>query len=192
MALLAFGRWHINHEYGLYGISELQKEDQLIIDENKTFTICQYDDGPVVDLGKSLIFLSSRKNYNGIDIPLLSSPHKKPFIKPSKKYLCSFVGRKSTHPIREIMFQQLNRGDVFLYDGDNGSRFFVKKTLESYISLCPRGYGGSSFRFFESMQLGIVPFLIGDIDTRPFKRFINWDEISFFSDSTSLIENLIV
>jgi len=35
------------------------------------------------------------------------------------------------------------------------------------------------------MQLGVVPFLISDIDTRPFKRFINWQESSLFSESAS-------
>jgi hypothetical protein len=30
------------------------------------------------------------------------------------------------------------------------------------------------------MQVGSVPCLIGDIDTRPFKSQIRWDEISFY------------
>lgn len=53
------------------------------------------------------------------------------------------------------------------------------------------GYGGSSFRFFEAMQLGIVPFLIGDIDTRPFKKFINWGKVSFYSNSVSDFTNVL-
>lgn len=186
-------RWHLNHDYGKSGLNELQYEvDKSIIQDIKTFTICQYGDGPVANLGKATLFVSSRKNNNGIDIPLLSSPHKKPFFNPSKKYIVSFIGRVSTHPIRQEMIESLKKqNDIYICDGNKGSKFFVKKMLESYISLCPRGYGGSSFRFFESMQLGVVPFLIGDIDTRPFKKFIDWNEISFFSNSTSCLTQMI-
>ncbi|MDP2217467.1 MAG: exostosin family protein [Methanolobus sp.] len=186
-------RWHLNHDYGKWGLIELQNEiDKTIIDDRRTFTICQYDDGPVVDVGKTVQFLGSRKTESYRDSPLLSSPHKKPFLKPSKKYLASFTGRLSTHPIRQEISEQLkNRDDIYINDGDKGSKFFVKKMLQSHIALCPRGYGGSSFRFFEAMQLGMVPFLIGDIDTRPFKEFINWDEVSFFSNNASHLAEIL-
>ena len=178
-------RWHLIHNYAKTGLEELQREvDKSILDDNKTFTICQYDDGPVVNLGKTTIFLSSRKMQEGIDIPLLCLSHRKPFFRSPKKYLASFIGRLSTHYIRQEMAECLkNREDVYISDGDKGTEFFVKKTLESYIALCPRGYGGSSFRIFEAMQLGVVPFLISDIDTRPFKKFISWNEVSLFTNS---------
>lgn len=186
-------RWHLNHNYGKSGLDKLEEGvDNSMLNESKTFTICQYDDGPIANLGKTTVFLSSRKDENGIDMPLLSSPHKNPFFKSSKKYFASFVGRLKTHPIRQEMVEQLkNCENIYILDGNKGKKFFTKKILESYIALCPRGYGGSSFRFFEAMQLGVVPFLIGDIDTRPFKKFIKWDEVSFFSNSVSnLIEML--
>ncbi len=178
-------RWHLNHDYGKEGRSELQRlVDESIIDDSKTFTICQYDDGPIADLGETAIFLSSRQTENGNDIPLLCSPHHRPFIRRRKKYLASFVGRLSTHIIRREMADQLQDHEaIFIYDGDEGEKFFVNRTVESYVALCPRGYGGSSFRFFEAMQLGVVPFLIGDRDTRPFKRSIEWDEVSLFANS---------
>lgn len=178
-------RWHVSHNHAKEGLPELQEEiNKCILDDEKTFIICQYADGPIVNLGKTRLFLASRNNDSAIDIPLLSSPHKKPFLNSPKKYLASFVGRLSTHPLRQQMFEELkNRNDIFIYDGIKSSRFFVKRILQSYISLCPRGYGGSSFRFYESVQLGVVPFLIGDIDTRPFKKFINWAEISLYVKS---------
>lgn len=183
-------RWHINHDYAASGLEELQQAvDQAIIDDNKTFTICQYDDGPLVKLGSSKQFLASRKTAIGIDIPLLCSPHKLPFIRPLKKYTASFIGRFFTHPIRQQMADVLkDRKDIFLYDGDKGTKFYLQKMLRSKIALCPRGYGGSSFRFFESMQLGLIPFLIGDLDTRPFKSFFSWNEFSLYS---STIEDII-
>jgi hypothetical protein len=74
-----------------------------------------------------------------------------------------------------------NRPDVMVIDGDQGSRAFVRMTMASLAALAPRGYGGSSFRFFEAMQLGVVPILIGEYDTRPFKPFIDWDRCSFYA-----------
>jgi len=186
-------RWHLNHDYGKTGLIDLQNEiNSIILDDRKTFTVCQYDDGPIVDLGSTRIFLSSRKTSNGIDIPLLCSPHRLPFFKPSIKYLASFIGRSSTYSLRNEMLNEVKkRNDVFIFDGDKGTDFFVRKTLQSKIALCPRGYGGSSFRFFEAMQLGVVPFLIGDIDTRPFKNYIDWDAISFYLPTVEGINTIL-
>ncbi len=186
-------RWHLNHDYARNGLEELQAEvGRCMLNDSKTFTICQYDDGPVVHLAATKIFWASRRTADGIDIPLLCSPHRAPFFKPRKKYRASFVGRVSTHPLRQAMAEVFKkRTDVFIFDGDKGTRFYVRTMLESYIALAPRGYGGSSFRFFEAMQLGVVPFLIGDLDTRPFKKFINWDELSLFSQSASELNDTL-
>jgi hypothetical protein len=186
-------RWHLNHDFGRTGLHELKQEvDRAIIDDSKTFTICQNDDGPIVDTGKTTLFLASRKSPYGVDIPLLCSPHQVPAIKPAKKYLASFIGNVKTHPIRREMVNHLvHRPDVYIYDGHLGASFFVEKVLESLIALCPRGYGGSSFRFYEVMQLGVVPFLIGDIDTRPFKKFILWDNVSLFTQSVSDVNRIL-
>ncbi len=176
-------RRHHNKGTSNAALKELQeKVDKIIVNSKKTFTICQYDDGPMVKLGKGQVFLSSRKSYVGLDIPLLSATHRFPLFKQSKKYLASFVGRFSTHPIRQRMAEKLsNRPGLFIKDGEISEGDFVKLILRSYVSLCPRGYGGSSFRFFESLQLGVVPLMIGNVDTRPFKEFIDWNAISFFA-----------
>ncbi len=149
-------RWHVIHDYAQTDLAELQQGvDNSILDDSKTFTICQYDDGPVVNLGKTTIFLGACKTEEGIDIPLVFSPHRKPFFKSSKKYLASFVGRCRTHPLRQEMVEQLkDRDDIYLCDGHKSTKFYVRNMLESYIVLCPRGYGGTSFRFFEAIQLG--------------------------------------
>jgi len=197
-------RWHVNHDFGEKGLGELQEEiNRVILNGEKTFTICQYANGPLVDLKKTKLFLSSRMNSNGFDIPLLSTSHKK--MKVNKKYLASFIGKFDAHSIRQEIADLLkDRKDISIIDIGKNKRSiwnrvfpnrytytFVKNILQSYISLCPRGYGGDSFRSYESMQLGVVPFFIGDIDTRPFKRFINWDEISFYTDNADDVAKII-
>lgn len=186
-------RWHVNHDYAQKGKKELQKiVDASLINPKKTFSICQYDDGAVINISEVTMLLSSRKSMQGIDIPLLSKPHLLPLLKPKKKYLASFMGRLSTHKDRLLMASKLiDEPEVKVFDGNFGTQQYLKTILSSSISLCPRGYGGSSFRFFESMQLGVVPFLIGEIDSRPFKNEINWDEISLYSNSMNQLIPMI-
>lgn len=186
-------RWHVSHDYARSGLEELQQEiDRSIINDRKTFIVCQYADGPTVDVGNSLQFLGSRKVQNAKDIPLISQDHIIPFIKPRKKYKASFVGRLNTHPIREELHDALkHRKDVRVFDIHNDKKLFEKMMFKSHIALCPRGYGSSSFRFFEAMQMGCVPMLIGDMDVRPFKTFIDWDDISFYTDNVDGVIDIL-
>lgn len=206
--------WYLKNNYGQSGNFKLAHDSQrVIIDDRKTFTICQYSDGPGVYLGETIIFQSSRRTNTGVDIPTLCDPHKKPRILPPKKYLASFIGRFGTHRVRSEMSNILkNRDDVYIHDGilknqyklsilkkleyyriipkKRREKYFVNTILKSYISLAPRGYGGGSFRFYESMSLGVVPVLIGDIDVRPFKKFIDWDINSFYCNDVNEIYNI--
>lgn len=182
-------RWHLNHDYARSGLEELQQEvNSVMLRDDKTVTICQYDGGPIVNLGRTKQFLASREDESGLDIPLLSEPHRVPLFRPRRKYLASFVGRLATHPTRLRMADAVrSRDDVLLVDGDHGPRFFVRACLASDLVLAPRGSGGSSFRFFEAMQLGVPPILLGDLDTRPFKSQIDWSSCSFYlNDPTRL------
>lgn len=188
-----WNNWLVTHDYGRKNLHKLQNEvDKCVIDDNKTFTICRYADGPVVQTGKMVHFLCSRKARAGFDIPNICSPHRIPWPLPKKRYLASFVGALRTSEIRGRMAENFKDvQDVLIVDRRGGEDYFVRVMLKSYVALSPRGYGGSSFRFYEAMQLGIVPFLIGDIDHRPFKKYIDWDAISFYAvDEKGLEEKL--
>jgi len=79
--------WHINHDYAKTGLAELQREvKRVILDDKKTFTVSQYALGPLVDMGKTVLFLSSRQSEKGIDIPLLSPFYKEIDHLLNKKY----------------------------------------------------------------------------------------------------------
>lgn len=183
-------RWLLNHDFGKKDLHLLQNAvDKINKFSEKTFTICQNDDGPMIDLKNAIVFLGSRKTDEGLDAPLLCDPHRLPFFIPGKKYLASFIGRTDTHQVRQSMKSILSSNkNILILEGNLGTRKYVKTMLNSYVALCPRGYGGSSFRFYEAMQLGVVPFLIGEPDTRPFKKFIPWEEISEY---TADVENVV-
>jgi hypothetical protein len=180
-------RYHLSNEYGRFGLEELQAgADEVLRLGKPTFTICQYDDGPKIKLGETRLYLSSRKTDEGFDAPLLASPPPTPFLKgqKTKKHLASFVGRADTHEVRRHLLDSL-KGIDSAYSNTKSMRprKFSRLLRESVITLAPRGYGGSSFRFFEALQCGSIPWLIGDLDTRPFKDDIDWDRGSFYSSS---------
>lgn len=181
---------------------ELQKEvDRVIIDPAKTFTICQRGEGPIVNLGEAKVFISSRATATGYDIPLLGEDHPVlPGVK--KKWLASFTGRimmdepgYRTDMVKSLegMSDLLIRGWKFREPEKAGYQSdYVRDILEAYLVLCPRGYrGGSSFRFYEAMQLGVAPFLIGDIDNRPFKEFLDWSKVCIYSTSCAGLPDLL-
>lgn len=173
-------------------IPKLQHQvDSVIIDDSKTFTVVQYNPGPLVDLRKTILFLASRRSEKGIDIPLLCDGHE---ISKSyeKQYLACFGGLMWTHKIRSQLAGHFREDrSVNIKEIKDDAHLFVDMIMESYIALCPRGTGGDSFRFYEAMELGVVPFSIGDIDPRPFKKFIDWDQISFYATNVKEVGEIL-
>jgi hypothetical protein len=178
-------------EAGLDGITQYLSD----ITKDKTkkyFTVCCMDNGPLGtpyrrgNMSDCYIFngcLGDQEVENDriINIPLITTEWKAK-SRLERKYTASFIGRRGTHPIRDEMFSRLqSRSDVMLKDGYLTD--YADVISDSYLSLCPRGNGITSFRFFESMQLGVVPVLISDHDVRPFNDRICWDEISFYVKS---------
>lgn len=175
--------WLVIHKHGKRNLQELQNEvDRCMNNDDKTFTICRMASGPMVRTGRMIQFLGSRRTQEGYDVPNLCLPHEVTRLLPKKKYLACFVGTLKTSKIRMRMAEDFkNSGDILVANRGKGEDYFVRTMLESYVALSPRGYGGGSFRFYEAMQLGVVPFLISDIDHRPFKEFIDWSKISFYA-----------
>lgn len=189
-----FNKFYCNHWGDKSEI--IQSEILRLISRNKpTFTICEYDlksFHPDFDFCNMVIFSGSRMADNGcIDIPLLCSPHQELPYRENRRWLATFMGKFETHGIREEMRQALEgRRDVYLSESKD-TQAYIELMADSYIALAPRGYGGQSFRFYEAMQFGCVPMLIGDVDTRPFKKWIDWENFSFFCTSTNDLTYLL-
>jgi hypothetical protein len=135
------------------------------------FTIVQHDDGPLLDLPKGTIIFGACTGtlplpliYEDITNTLLMAPRLK------KDLLASFVG-SITHPIRDAMCNAVKGHNDIICNGKNGwtpsvpsdlADQFIALTLRSKFCLAPRGYGRSSFRFFEAMLLDTIPVYIWD------------------------------
>ena len=86
------------------------------------------------------------------------------------KFLFSFLGRESTHPVRSDILR-LDGAASPCVDVDSAperlagfdySQSYRNLIVDSKFVLCPRGFGASSIRTFEVMAAGRVPVIISD------------------------------
>lgn len=163
--------------------------------DNGYFTITQYDDGPLLKLPENTLKFGACSG----DIPLpliyqdinntLDSMPKKTF--KEKDILCSFVGNVTSNHVlpnvRQVMFSHLNKNTNFKMINSGGwtpkvnenlQQVFINTTIQSKFALAPRGYGRSSFRFFECFQLGTIPIYIwNDVNWLPFQDVIDYKQL---------------
>ncbi|NDA89329.1 MAG: glycosyltransferase [Alphaproteobacteria bacterium] len=158
--------------------------------ENGYFTVVQYDDGPLLNLPNNTIVYGACSG--NIPIPLIYEDKNNTLLNtPKKSYneknvLCSFVGT-ITHNVRQTIVEQLSSNQNFTMNVKNGwstdipknnQDSFIELTVNSKFSLAPRGYGRSSFRFFEIYKLGSIPVYIwDDIEWLPYKELIDYSKI---------------
>jgi len=170
--------------------------------ENGYFTIIQHDDGSLLNLPENTIIYGACSG--NIQIPLiyedknntLNNQIKKKYNE--KKILSSFVGT-NTHFVRNICINKLsNLSDFHFIIKNNWSvdveenlqQKFIENTINSKFALAPRGYGRSSFRFFEILKLGTIPIYVwDDIEWLPYKDIIDYKKLCI-SINISEIDNL--
>ena len=69
----------------------------------------------------------------------------------------------------------LNSGNTSESD-DDFRRKFVENIVDSDYTLCIRGLGNNSIRFFETLCCGRIPIFVNTDSTLPFDNLINWKE----------------
>lgn len=170
------------------------------------FTICQHikyrEIIPVLRrLGINVLFAPhapKRQQYK--DITVLPFPlYPNNGIDPAKEkdILYSFIGLES-HPIRIKIFALLRRPDIIIkkrgcwhfylrFKGkivplkwsprrEEERKEYQDVLARSRFSLCPRGTGPSTIRFWESLQAGAIPVLLSDAMALPKIKGINWND----------------
>jgi hypothetical protein len=155
----------------------------------KYFTIVQHDDGPQLILPSQTVVFGACTGT--IPLPLIYEDTTNQLLmapRMTKNMLASFVGTKTTHPLRGEMVRHLEGKQGIQYQGapvwkvnvvEQDAARFVEWTLRSKFCLAPRGYGRSSFRFFEAMQLDTIPVYIwDDIEWLPYKDILDYSTFS--------------
>lgn len=143
---------------------------------NGFFTVIQYDDASLLQLPPNTVIYGACSG--DVPIPLiyedtkntLPSITKLPFHE--KSILCSFVGSVTSNNIQPNVRMEMkklmgiNNFALHFTDGwtpqvsNQNKSLFINTTQKSKFALAPRGYGRSSFRFFEVLQMGVVPIYV--------------------------------
>jgi len=134
-------------------------------------TVSQNDRG--MDSGSRLstlahtnILVLSAGGYGHVPIPLFIreiQPPEKPKPMGNRTYLVSYMGSmghaNDLRPNMKTRTQSLSKDLGFKsYFGFHKNRSkWIDVMRDSKVSLCPRGYGRSSFHIVEALQLGLIP-----------------------------------
>ena len=171
------------------------------------YTIVQYDDSCLLNLPLDTIVYGACSGDRSI--PLIYEDKNNKLLSMNKKnfheknIFCSFVGSityNNLEPnVRKIMVEKLNKNEKYVIKLTEGwsdsvdinkQNNFIETTINSKFCLAPRGYGRSSFRFFEIFQLGSIPiYLWNDIIWLPFQDIIDYKKICIVLN-ISEIDNL--
>lgn len=163
--------YYVKHNYGtdLAANRAIQTFIDNLPRNKKYFTICQYDDGPMVDFGNLDIKVFGMGG-GRVDIPIpliwdMPKDHR-PLIHPNtaenKTYTYNFIGRE-THPIRrDILNSPHEVGTNYVSSKEHNYIEYTSIIAQSKFTLCPRGYGKTSFRIAEALKYGSIPVYISD------------------------------
>ena len=189
----------------LHTINDLVIDLSNLDKGKKYFTVSQHDDAPAVHLlpPDTINFSAGGNQPNTIPIPLICSAIPNP-PNQKKDIFCSFVGSITApstffgvlaHDIRIKMLKVLKDKPEYLLKPRNWSEeikkerqdLFLDITSRSKFTLCPRGYGATSYRMYEAMQLGSVPvYIYNDFPFIPYSDKINWDEIAILINQNDM------
>lgn len=193
-------KWTAIYNHHRYLTKELQKDIANLDTQKKYFTVSQHDDAPEEKLPPNTINFSAGGNAIGtIPIPLICSPIKN-LATQYKDIFCSFVGSVPppiggnctlAYNLRMEMLNTLvNISDYTLKPRHwtlevkkERQDLFLDITSRSKFTLCPRGYGATSFRLYEAMQLQSIPVYIFTKEPfLPFALDIDWTKLCILVD----------
>lgn len=176
------------------------------LDQSKAYwTLSQHDDGIRQRLPPNTLHFAAGGLGGGIPIPLICSPIPTDDFMTcglsDKQFFCSFVG-SLTHNIRAKLFTTYKHNKLFYFSNPhqwsqtvkpNFLHQFLNITSQSVFALAPRGYGLSSFRLYEILQLGAIPVYISDKHWLPFTNEIDWNEfcVLLTDDDIPYLENIL-
>jgi len=143
------------------------------------------------------LLVLSAGGYGHIPVPLLKQQEKKmnqERTMSERSSLFSFAGSLSTAPLRQEMHNYLSAVDHSrINNGSNVTQFYKHYKggkwrdvmLSSHLSMCPRGFGRTSFRLAEALQMGLIPvYIYSDVAWVPYADLFN--QIGFTANMTSI------
>ena len=185
--------YYISRDYAQQDISEINTFLDTLDKSKEYFTIIQWDDGIVNPFEYKNIYVfgqgggGAKKGYIGdYPIPLICQPN--PSIKiQNKDIFASFVGGiHGRSSCREDLYNNLKNNNKYLFQESIGYDAFSNIMSRSVFSLCPRGYGATSFRICEALQHNSIPVYISDKPWIPFNDMIDFNDYGVFIHSKDI------
>jgi hypothetical protein len=197
--------WTDIYLYSSFLLNPLQDDLNSLDPKSYYFTVSQHDDAPYQSFPPNTLKFSAGGNIeNTIPIPLICSPIVYNKELKEKDVFCSFVG-SITSPISKwgivsynLRIQMLetlvNNKDYILKPKNWGPNvekdrqdLFLDLTSRSKFTLCPRGYGATSFRLYEAIQLKSIPvYIYYEKPHLPFDKKIKWEDFCVLIDSKNM------
>jgi hypothetical protein len=184
--------YYILKNYGNGDLSELQSIIDNLDKTKKYFTVVQYDDNILNNLNDLDILIFAQGGYGQhknktYPIPLNCQINNHNYDTQEKDIFCSFVGRK-THKIREIIFDNFKNNSEYFISELIDYESFKNIIKRSKFSMCPRGYGLTSFRICESLYNNSIPVYIYDELFLPFNDLFNFEDIGVLIHKNELMK----
>jgi hypothetical protein len=181
---------HPNFQRMKENFNILLKRAYSLFEGSRFFTIVQADLGVELVLPKDTLVFGAC--FGNTPLPLIyeDTTNKLQSIPclEDRTILASFVGTYNTHTLRQKMFSLLGRKPNFKFSvrtewsnniAQNLADEFINTTLQSKFCLAPRGFGRSSFRYFEAMLLDTIPvYFWDDIEWLPYKDILDYTKFS--------------
>ena len=168
-----------------YNSTKLQTELNMLSNNKNYFTIVQFDEGIIHHSipDSTLVFgccsgeIPIPLTYENNDV--FSCVNKKNW--DEKNIFCSFLG-KPTHILRTKVYNYVKQFNDYFYHQVSAGKYdkdlYIDKCVDSKFCLAPRGFGRSSFRFFEVLKFGSIPVYIwDDKNWLPFKDKIDYSKL---------------
>jgi hypothetical protein len=174
--------YYVNNAYGHGDIEPLYEFLDSLDKSNKYFTVVQYDDGILQKPNDLDLLVFSSGSMQGVPIPLLTSHYLQEYTENSNEYDISFIGNTTNHAIRKQAIEEIRPWVLSnLLPKDYSDRMSKSK-----FSLCPRGYGATSFRLYEALASRSIPIYISDEHILPYAEKIHWNKIAIIIHSSDI------
>lgn len=161
---IMFTAYYCRHKFGQdkKAMDALQVFLNKLDRSKKYYSLIQYDGGLLHDVShldiKIFSMSGGRTDY---PLPLISQEHMYASMSVKRRYLYNFVGNV-THDIRKPLIELAGKPGSFIRTQKHSIQAFCSVLMQSVFTLCPRGYGPTSFRIQEALQYGSIPVYISD------------------------------
>jgi hypothetical protein len=181
--------YYVNNRHGndSRAIARLQKYINSL-PSRKYWTVTQYDDGILNDISRlDIKVFGSGGGRIDFPLPLVCHPHGRQ--ENERDIFCNFVGLL-THQIRRDMMRSVPKSYYVSNDTHDIDKF-CNILSRSVFTLCPRGYGPTSFRICEALEQGSVPIYVSDRFINPFNLDFNSYGVQIRPSEIILIDDIL-